>query len=103
GDPSVVVGEAFDATPANIEARTKRFELPNGMRVALMPKRTRAAAVHARLVMHLGDENSLKGTWPAGSIAVGMLTRGAAGMTRSQIQDRLDELKTRLGTDGDEE
>jgi len=103
GDPSVVVGEAFDATPANIESRTKRVELPNGMRVALMPKRTRASAVHLQMVLHFGDEKSLDGTWPAGTAAAAMLDRGAGGMTRSQIQDRLDELKTRIGIDGDEE
>jgi len=32
GDPGVAAGEAFDPTPANLEARTQRFALPNGMR-----------------------------------------------------------------------
>src|SRR5205085_2973015 len=95
GDPPVAVGESFDATPANIEARTKRSELPNGMRIALMPKRTRAEAVNAQMVLHFGDEKSLLDTWPDGSAVASMIHRGAAGMTRSQIQDRFDELKAR--------
>jgi len=103
GDPPVAVGEAFDATPANIESRTTRSELPNGMRIALMPKRTRAEAVNEQMVLHFGDEKSLQGTWPAGSGAAAMINRGAAGMTRSQIQDRFDELKARVTFDGDEE
>ena len=41
GDPAAVAGETFDASPANLEARTQRFTLPNGMKVALLPKKTR--------------------------------------------------------------
>ena len=41
GDPAAVTGETFDASPANLEARTQRFTLPNGMKVALLPKKTR--------------------------------------------------------------
>jgi len=42
-------GEAFDASPANIEARTRRVTLPGGMQLALLSKkngcdRGRAAA-----------------------------------------------------------
>ncbi len=35
GDASVAAGESFEPTPANLEARTQRFALPNGMKVAL--------------------------------------------------------------------
>ena len=34
GDPAVTQAEAFDATPANLDARTQTFTLPSGMRVA---------------------------------------------------------------------
>ena len=37
--------EAFDASPANIDARTQRLSLPSGMQVALLPKSTRGQAV----------------------------------------------------------
>ncbi|HET6263747.1 MAG TPA: pitrilysin family protein, partial [Usitatibacter sp.] len=102
GDAAVVAGEAFDATPANIESRTQRARLANGMQVALMPKRTRAAAVNARLVLHFGDEKSLFGLPPVGSVTADLLNRGAAGLTRSQIQDAFDRLKARVAINGDE-
>ena len=35
-------------TPANLEARTQRFTLPNGMKVALLPKKTRGETVQRR-------------------------------------------------------
>src|SRR5262249_12940214 len=59
GDPPVAQGEAFEPTPQNIESRTQRSKLANGMAVALVEKRTRGATVNARLALHFGDEKSL--------------------------------------------
>jgi zinc protease len=100
GDAAVVVGEAFDATPANIERRTERTRLANGMKVALMPKRTRAGAVNARLVLRMGDAATLAGSPPVGPLTAEMLARGAGGMTRTQIQDAFDKLKARVNFTG---
>ena len=66
GDASVAAGEAFEPTPANLEARTQRFTLPNGMKVALLPKKTRGETVQVQLRLHHGDEASLKGMAPRG-------------------------------------
>jgi zinc protease len=101
GDAAVVQGEAFDATPENIEKRTERAKLANGMKVALLPKRTRAAAVNVRLLLHLGDEQSLTGTAPLGPLTAAMLDRGAAGLSRQEIQDAFDKLKARVTINGD--
>jgi zinc protease len=100
GDAAVVAGEAFEATPANIESRTQRLQLADGMRAALLAKRTRGAAVQLRMVMHYGDEKSLAGTMPAGPITAMMLTRGAGGLTRAQIQQAFDRLKARVAFTG---
>ena len=100
GDTAVAAGEAFDATPANIEARTERYRLPDGLQVALLPKRTRGGAVQARLVIRLGDEKSLLGTPPAGPITAAMLPRGAGGMTRAQLQEAFDKLNARVNFQG---
>jgi len=101
GDAPVVQGEAFDATPENIDKRTERVKLASGMRTALLPKRTRAAAVNVRLVLHLGDEKSLTGMPPLGPMTAAMLNRGSAGMSRQDIQDAFDRLKARVGINGD--
>ena len=45
GDAASEQGEEFDASPANIEARTVRRELPGGMQMSLLPKKTRGGAV----------------------------------------------------------
>src|SRR4029453_3487924 len=41
GDPPAGAGETFDTSIANLDARTQRFTLPNGLKVALLPKKTR--------------------------------------------------------------
>ena len=97
---AVATGEAFDATPANIESRTERGRTAEGLRYALLPKKTRGATVNVRLVMRTGDETSLFGTQPAGTVAASMLNRGAAGMTRAQIQEAFDKLKARVSFAG---
>ena len=100
GDVAVAQGEAFEATPANIDARTQRVKLANGMKLALLPKRTRGATVQARVVLHFGDEQSLFGSVPTGSLTGAMLNRGAGNLTRQQIQDEFDKLKARVTFSG---
>jgi hypothetical protein len=39
-DVTISRGEAFDPSPANIEARIKRAKLANGMKVVMLRKRT---------------------------------------------------------------
>jgi zinc protease len=88
--------EAFVATPANIDARTQRFEV-GGLRVAVVPKGTRGQAVRATLTLRFGDVASLAGLGDVPDFTAALLDKGTATMTREQVQDRLDQLKTELG------
>ena len=88
---------AFDATPANIDAGTRRFELASGMKVALLPKPTRGGVVNAVLTLHFGDERSLAGQGEVPSLVAAMLDEGSATLTRQQIRDRLDALQAEVG------
>jgi zinc protease len=94
GDATVAAGEAFDPSPANIESRTVRPETA-GIKMALVPKKTRGAKVVAQMVLRYGDEKSLMNRSTAASLAGEMLMRGTAKRTRQQIQDELDRLKAR--------
>ncbi len=100
GNASVEAGEAFDPTPANIDARTIRVTLPNGMKLALLPKKTRGGTVNATLVLHFGDAKSVTGKGPAAQAAGSLLMRGSAKYTRQQIQDQLDKLKAQMAASG---
>jgi zinc protease len=91
---------AFDTAPANIESRTQRATLPGGLKLALLPKPTRGQAVQAVLQLHFGDERSLKGQEEAAEMVAAMLDKGSASLTRQQITDRLDALKTEMSIRG---
>jgi len=100
GDPALAAGEDFDPSPANLDARTVRFTLANGMKVAFLPKKTRGEKVRFALQLHEGDAQSLSGRAPQGELAAEMLMRGTAKRSRQQIQDALDRLHARLNVDG---
>ena len=95
-------GEAFDPTPANIESRVVRDKLPGGMKVVLLPKKTRGGVVVANITIRFGDEKSLMGKSAAAQIAGGLLMRGTKSKSRQQIQDEMDKLKTSLSVGGGE-
>jgi zinc protease len=94
----------FDSSPANIDAKTQRSGLPNGMKLALLPKPTRGQTVRISMAMRIGNERSLMGQREVSEFVAGMIDKGGAGLTRVQIQDRLDALKSelRIGSSGDE-
>ncbi|HVG28569.1 MAG TPA: pitrilysin family protein [Pyrinomonadaceae bacterium] len=94
GDATVAAGEAFDPSPANIESHTTR-PAAGGIKMALLPKKTRGGKVVAQMVLRYGDEKGLMNRSTAASLAGAMLMRGTAKHTRQQIQDELDRLKAR--------
>ncbi|HKB67331.1 MAG TPA: pitrilysin family protein [Pyrinomonadaceae bacterium] len=99
GDATVAAGEAFDPSPANIEARTVR-STGGGLKLALLEKKTRGGKVVAQMTLRYGDEKSLMNRVTAARLAGAMLMRGTAKHTRQQIQDELDRLKARASVSG---
>ena len=100
GRAAIAAGEAFDPSPANVDARTVRSTLPSGLKVNLVPKTTRGNVVVATLTLRLGDERTLEGRAPAGELLGGMLARGTRTLTRQQFRDSLDRLKARVNVSG---
>jgi zinc protease len=101
GRAGVAQGEAFDPSPANIEARLVRRTLANGIRVALLPKKTRGATVHVQLSLYWGDESSKMNRATACSLAGGMLMRGTVRHSRAELRDALDRLQANLSASVD--
>ena len=100
GDAAMAAGEAFDPSPDNIDGRTTRFTLPSGMKVALLPKKTRGGSVHATISLHFGDLENLKGKEAAASLAGQVLMKGTDKHNRQQIQDEIDKLQAQLSVFG---
>jgi zinc protease len=93
---AVAEGEAFDATPANIHARLITGSLPNGLKLALLPKKTRAATVTATLTLNFGDAASLKDRLAAAVLTCLMLPRGTTSHSAQQITDELNKLHSQV-------
>lgn len=101
GKPALAAGEAFDPSPENIDARTFKAQLPNGMKLALLPKKNRGETVFISFNLHFGDEKSLFGNRSVSGFTAGMLMRGSKKYTREQLQIELDRLRTKLGVSGE--
>ncbi len=100
GKAAVAAGETFDPTPANIQARTETFTLGNGLKVSLLPKDTRGDTVSVTATFRFGDEAGLRGRVMAASFAGQLLMHGSQTMTREQIAQQLEALKTQGGVSG---
>lgn len=100
GEPEAARGEAFDASPGNIESRTVRSTLRGGLKMALLPKKTRGETVVAALTLRFGDAKSLWNRETPATLAAAMLMRGTRQHTRQQIRDELDRRKARVSISG---
>jgi len=99
GDATMATGETFDPSPANIDSRTLKSTV-GGIKLALLPKKTRGGNVIATLTLRFGDEKSLMNRSTAGDLAGAMLMRGTTKHTRQQLQDEFDKLKAQVNVSG---
>jgi zinc protease len=97
---TVSQGESFDPTPANIESRITRSRLPNGMKLAMLPRKTRGGTVEVVVELHFGDAQSLAGKTAVAQMAGGLLMRGTRTKSRQQIQDEMDRINARIMVSG---
>ena len=97
---AVSAGEVFDASAANLDARTTRVTLPSGLKLALLPKKSRGATVNLQFNLHFGSEADLRGERVAGGLVAEMLTLGTKNKTRAQLQDGFDALKADWSVSG---
>ncbi len=97
GRAALSAGEVFDPTPSNISQRVKTSELtPGGVKVALLPKKTRGEVATLHLTLRFGNEQSQGGHTTATKLLADMMKRGTKHHTRQQIQDEFDKLGARV-------
>ncbi|MES2299903.1 MAG: pitrilysin family protein [Pseudomonadota bacterium] len=100
GKAAVAQGEAFDASPANIDARTERVTLAGGIKAALLQKKTKGGEVSVTLKLNMGTADNLRGKSEAGAMAANLLTHGTETMSRQEIKDTFDKLKVKWMING---
>lgn len=97
---TIATGETFESTNENIDARTRRIELANGFKVALLPKQTRGNTVLVQFQQRMGTERDLMNRSAHGSLTAGMLMRGTAKRSRQALTDTLAKLQAQMGVGG---
>ncbi len=100
GRAAIAQGEDFDPSPENIESRTTRGALPNGMKYALLPKKTRGESVNATFTLQFGTLQTLQGKATVADITGSLLSKGTTKRTLAEIKDEQDRLKARISVNG---
>jgi zinc protease len=99
GRGEVAIGEAFDPSPAHIESRVRRAQAA-GLKLALLPKKTRGEMASITLNLRFGSEQAVWGRGDAADYVGMMLLRGTKKHSRQELKDAFDQLKARVGVDG---
>ena len=92
GRAAIAEGEEFDATPEKVEARVKRQDLPQGIKVTLLPKQARGQEVHLQLTLRYGNEETLKGYESVAGFLPELMLRGTKKLSYQALHDELDRL-----------
>lgn len=100
GRVAVSAGEDFDPSPQNLQARTETFTIGDKLKVSLLPKRTRGETVVVNANFRHGDVKSLTGREQAAGMAGAMLMRGSQRLSREQIDQQFEALKTQATING---
>jgi zinc protease len=88
-------GEAFDPSPANLDARIKIVK-DEGLKAGLLHKRNRGETVSLVLTLHYGNPKSLKDRVAAAGMLPGLMMAGTKKHDRQALREELDALGVRI-------
>jgi len=100
GKADVAQGEDFEPSPENIENRTVRGKLDNGLEYAFLAKETRGDAVNATFTFRFGNLETLTGKSIVGSFTGSLLDKGTTDKNRAELRDAQDNIKARIRVSG---
>ena len=101
GGEAVRLGAAFDPSPQNIDRKTVKRQIANGIQLALLPKQTRGGRAIASLTLHWGDEKSLMNREQACNFAGTMLQRGTQKRSRAELKEAFERLNASVSLSGE--
>lgn len=90
---SVAAGEEFDASLKNLDARTLRASLENGMQLAMLPKKARGERVVLEFDLRWGNSANLSGKGALIELLPSMMLAGTEKLNRTQLAKRIEQLE----------
>ncbi len=100
GKEAIVQGESFDASPENVDTRTVGFAAPNGLKGALLSKKTKGSMASVQLTLRFGREAELMDRKAVPALTGAMLMRGTTKHSRQEISDAFDKMKAQVMVNG---
>jgi zinc protease len=100
GGKGVVAGESFEPTVPNIEKHVQLTQLSSGVKVAMLPRRTRGQVVNVILALHYGNADSLKGNTSATQFLATLMARGTKKHSRQELVDEFNRLNAQVAPSG---
>ena len=100
GRAAVAQGEEFDAAPQAIEAKLQRSRLESGLKVTLLPKKTRGSMATLQLTLRYGNLQALENLGLAAELLPELLMRGTENRSRQDISDELNTYRARMSLSG---
>ena len=100
GRKTIAAGEVFDPSLDNIEKRTTRGVLIDGIKMALLPKKSRGEQVRLSLTIRYGDIESLNGLQGASQLLPTLMMRGTKSLSHEELADQLDQHQTVMTASG---
>jgi len=97
---SIAKGENFDPTIDNIRNRVAQLRLNNGMRIAVLSKKSPNNLVTGSIELRFGDQTSLANQRQSASFAGSLLMSGTKTRTRTQLQDEFRKLNAQVNVGG---
>jgi len=97
GRTEIAAGELFEPSIANIQKRTEYSTLPNGMKVALTPKKSRGGPVSFRIDLQVGSETDLRNRLVALHMLPKVMMRGTKKNDYQALNDKMALLKLGFG------
>ena len=84
----------FEASIANLKANFSEGKLSNGLKFGVINKEIKGEKILISLNLPVSNEKELANKDQIGELTAQLLTAGTKSMTKEQIKDRLDELKS---------
>ncbi len=105
GKAAQAAGETIEPDPLVLEKRVLRetVKVPgiSDVKLATLPKKTRGERVEVVISLDFGNPDTVKSGQNAAEFIAPLLTRGSTGLSRQQLNDQLEAMKTQLSVSGD--
>ena len=92
--------ETFETSVANIKKNTQYKKLSNGFKYALLRKPAKGEKIIGNFKLRIGNEKSLENKDVIISITASMLRNGTKTLSKKQLNDSLDKIKSQINISG---